>query len=555
MIFFLTRIISVCLVLFCFSAQLCLAETRTFIKEYSYQASEDDSRNSSRVIALREVKRLLLEELGTYLESITEVRNFQLTKDQITTLTAGIVQAQIEDEKWDGRVYWLKAKIAADPSKVAQSLDTLRKNRERTKELEEIRRKSDELLRQNEQLRKVLASAGDGSREAKKAAYDKSVDEISSVDWLEKGYAACNHEEAAKAYTRAIELDPNNIKAYYARARASEKNSAMSDYYKLLTIQPRNSEDHLVRAWTYKELDQRDPALQEFGTAISKASGNKEKAAAYSDRARYYTLLVPRTYAKPKGYEMPNAIELSIQDFSSAIEMDPKGTSHYLGRAASYMNIRRNDLALLDFNKVIEMDPKNATAYGMRGDMMMFERPDLAIADFSKAIELAPSTFDLLHRAHIYEEMGKKDLALKDYSKMIDISQSEYMYGIRARFYEKDGRLDLAIQDYSSAIKAESNYRPAYLKRAALYSRQGKHDLAIKDYSKVIELSPDGGERAATAYYSRALTYALKKDSKRAVQDLGKAIQLHPDYKNKARSEANFNLIRKRPDFMKLVGP
>jgi Tfp pilus assembly protein PilF len=71
----------------------------------------------------------------------------------------------------------------------------------------------------------------------------------------------------------------------------------------------------------------------------------------------------------------------------------------------------------------------------------------------------------------------------------------------------------------------------------------------------VIELSPDGGERAATAYYSRALTYALKKDSKRAVQDLGKAIQLDPDYKNKARSEANFNLIRKRPDFMKLVGP
>jgi hypothetical protein len=76
------------------------AETRTFIKEYKYQASEDDSRNSSRVIALREVKRLLLEELGTYLESETEVRNFQLTRDQITMLTAGIVQTEIVAEKW-----------------------------------------------------------------------------------------------------------------------------------------------------------------------------------------------------------------------------------------------------------------------------------------------------------------------------------------------------------------------------------------------------------------------------------------------------------------------
>jgi hypothetical protein len=42
------------------------AETKTFIKEYTYHAGDEDSRNSSRTIALREVKRLLLEELGTY---------------------------------------------------------------------------------------------------------------------------------------------------------------------------------------------------------------------------------------------------------------------------------------------------------------------------------------------------------------------------------------------------------------------------------------------------------------------------------------------------------
>ena len=60
------------------------AETKTFIKEYTYQAGDEDSRNSSRIISLREVKRLLLEELGTYLESQTEVKNFQITKDLTT---------------------------------------------------------------------------------------------------------------------------------------------------------------------------------------------------------------------------------------------------------------------------------------------------------------------------------------------------------------------------------------------------------------------------------------------------------------------------------------
>ena len=99
-----------------------LAETKTFIKEYTYQASEVDSKVSCRAIALEQVKRLLLEELGTYLESHTEVINYQLTKDQITALTAGIVKTEILKEKWDGEKYWLQAKIDADPNEVAKSV-------------------------------------------------------------------------------------------------------------------------------------------------------------------------------------------------------------------------------------------------------------------------------------------------------------------------------------------------------------------------------------------------------------------------------------------------
>jgi len=76
-----------------------IAETKIFIKEYTYQASDEDSKNSSRTVALREVKRLILEEMGTYLESITEVKNLQLTKDEITTLTAGIVQTELPNVK------------------------------------------------------------------------------------------------------------------------------------------------------------------------------------------------------------------------------------------------------------------------------------------------------------------------------------------------------------------------------------------------------------------------------------------------------------------------
>jgi len=85
------------IVMFILHLTLCYAcaETKTFIKEYTFIAGEADSKLTSRTVSLREVKRLLLEELGTYLESTTEVKDFKLTKDQIITLTAGIVSAEI----------------------------------------------------------------------------------------------------------------------------------------------------------------------------------------------------------------------------------------------------------------------------------------------------------------------------------------------------------------------------------------------------------------------------------------------------------------------------
>jgi exonuclease VII large subunit len=164
------------------------AETKTFIKEYTYQAGDEDSKNSCRVIALREVKRLLLEELGTYLKSETEVKNFQLTKDQIITLTAGIVGTELIEDKWDGKTYWLKAKISANPENVTKAINTLRKDREKVEELEELRKKSEELLKENERLSKELKTAMGNAQKDLSRAYKQNIDNLSATEWFERGY-------------------------------------------------------------------------------------------------------------------------------------------------------------------------------------------------------------------------------------------------------------------------------------------------------------------------------------------------------------------------------
>ena len=219
-----------CLIIFTTAISLlahsAFAETKIFVKEYTYQASEEDSRNSSRVVSLREVKRLLLEELGTYLESITEVQSFHLTKDQIVTLTAGIVSAEVMEDKWDGKVYWLKARISADQNNVIKSIDTLRKDREKVKELEETRKRSEELLKENERLKKELA-AKTGTKQETAQAYQRNIKNLTAAEWYEKGHVLItsnNYTGAVEAFTKAIELNPKHALAYVDRGRV---------YYKL----------------------------------------------------------------------------------------------------------------------------------------------------------------------------------------------------------------------------------------------------------------------------------------------------------------------------------
>ena len=247
------------------------AEVKVFEREYTYQASEVDSKLSSRTISLAEVKRLLLEELGTYLESITEVKNFQLTKDQITTLTAGIVMVEIVDERWDGKTYWLKARIAADPNSVIKSIDALRKDRQKTKELEEIKKRADALLKENERLKDELKAAEDRTKGKIQEEYVQGIRGLNATEWVQRGRSLVesgNYNEAIEAFTKAIELDPKLAWAYGARGIAYYKlgnyQQAIRDYDRAIEIDPKDAVSYTNRGLAYDDLGNYQQAIRDY---------------------------------------------------------------------------------------------------------------------------------------------------------------------------------------------------------------------------------------------------------------------------------------------------
>jgi tetratricopeptide (TPR) repeat protein len=208
-----------------------LAGPVTLTREYSYLAGDADSKLSSRSIALEQVKRLLLEELGTYLVSNTIVRNSQLSKDEIVTYTAGAVVTVILEEKWDGTTYYLKAKLTADPDNVAKSLAAIKNDQERKDELNQLRRQTTDSLQEIARLKMELAEAKKapvaGANPAKSAElqrkYTERTGELAAKEFLEQGIMLRNEKkygEAVAAYTKAIKLAPDWGRPFAGRGAA-----------------------------------------------------------------------------------------------------------------------------------------------------------------------------------------------------------------------------------------------------------------------------------------------------------------------------------------------
>jgi len=372
------KFLSITVIAFLFLTATAFAEKVTFVKEYNYNASDLDSKVSSRAIALEQVKRLLLEELGTYLISETEVKNFRLTKDQVTTYSAGVVSAEVVDEKWDGKTYYLKAKVSADPAEVTKSLKNIVNDKQKSKELEDIRKKASEFSKEIERLNKEMAIVKANSKkpeQEKIKQYNEAVKGLSAVDWLEKGKSFLNakkYDDAIKAYDKAIELDP-------------EPDNAAGAYF--------------GRGVVYNMKGQLDRAIEDFNKAIE----------LYPDYAHVY---VSRGYV----YSRKGQYDKAIMNFNKAIELYPDYANTYFGRGLAYYMKGQYDRAILDYNKTIELDPNDAVAYYTRGATYdMKGQYDRAIIDYTNAIQLNPQYTEAYNNRGIaYAHLGDAQKALEN---------------------------------------------------------------------------------------------------------------------------------------------
>jgi tetratricopeptide (TPR) repeat protein len=221
-------------------------------------------------------------------------------------------------------------------------------------------------------------------------------------------------------YTKALEANPRDAKAYYLRGLAnSEKgqyDQAIADFTKVLEINPKDAQAYLNRGRAYSDKKQYGRAVSDYSKVIEISPRNEE---AYNSRGV--------AYGKQGQYDQ------AIADFTKVLEINPRNASAYTNRGFSYESKRQYDQAIGEYTKALEINPKDLDAYFNRGNAYRMKgQNDQAILDYTKALEISPSSAKAYYqRAQAYFSKKEYEKAWEDVKKVQNLG-----YKIKPEFLQ-----------------------------------------------------------------------------------------------------------------------
>jgi tetratricopeptide (TPR) repeat protein len=244
------------------------------------------------------------------------------------------------------------------------------------------------------------------------ALYDQAIKNYSEnpIAYHYRGGAIedTDPQAALADYSRSIELNNQRYRPYFALGTLYLKmrryQEAIADFTRTLELNGRYVKAWVNRGNAYRDLNQADAAIADYNEALKinrrfdKALNNR--GAAYLKKGMYNE---------------------ALKDFTRVIETDPSYVNAYINRAALYINpnVKQYELAIQDYDTALRLDPVNAQARHYRGVALRgLGRDTEALEDFNESITLSPNTAVYYYtRAQTLRAMGRRDEAFQDARK------------------------------------------------------------------------------------------------------------------------------------------
>ena len=373
-----------------FASSTADAEIQTYTGEGTYIMSEGENLGVAKERAKADAMRNACEQAGTFVESTTQVANMMVTKDEITTMTGGIVKLLEEPtyaplkelDNLEGVLIHVTVKVSIDSDDVLKWLNkTTGERAQLVNQMEALRKSNDEQARQIAELKAQLAQAqSDSERQQIAQNFASEEDKFMSNQNVEAAWDLESNDDfngAIRLFDEAIQLNQNNALAYFGRgtvySELKQHERALADFNKSIELDANYLDAYNNRAITYKGLENFDAALKDFDAAVRL---NPNDADIYYNRGN--------TYMEKDDF---NA---AIRDFTKAIELDSTDAAAYFNRGLSYKILEDYEAAVGDFTAYIELKPDDAQAYKLRGECYeALGDAELAQADFDSAAALA----------------------------------------------------------------------------------------------------------------------------------------------------------------------
>ena len=228
----------------------------------------------------------------------------------------------------------------------------------------------------------VVGILGCGSNPKPRGDASTEEEVMSAPNWFARGnhLRETNKEDAIKAYTEAIRLEPSMEAAFFNRAL------------------------------TYSELGLDKEAVKDKDSLMIRKSELAKKLQGL------FGVVVAANISMGTSAAEAGNWDLALEKYNVALTYDPKSSDAHVGRGSVFSQKGKFEDAIAEFDLALESNPRSALAFHNRGRTnfarSQFEK---AVADFTKAIEVdpnEPSTYK--ERARAFESLGQFANAEKD---------------------------------------------------------------------------------------------------------------------------------------------
>lgn len=225
--------------------------------------------------------------------------------------------------------------------------------------------------------------------------YEKAIELGSQESWVFTGLGWTRYgtngdlHQVIADFTKALELDPDNVRAYFGRGTAYEDlndfQNAIEDFTLAIHVDPDDAQNYRERGRAYTGLENFSAALDDYRKALELNPDDVD-----THRELGYLHIAIGDY------------DQAFEDFSTALSYTPENMFEegerfldYHGLGLAYANLGNLESALQEFDRTIADYDEFAIAYRNRGFVhASLGNNELAINDLQKYLQLTPEAED-----------------------------------------------------------------------------------------------------------------------------------------------------------------